>query len=219
MNNLKLENQIEILIRTQTFILLPQKAVYWKENNALIISDLHLGKSAHFRNNGIPISGETARNDLMKLYQLLLNFKAKKLIIIGDLVHQHYNHEWDDFNALMDKFPDLNIILVKGNHDQALRNKINKIITFEKQFEIDNFIFCHEPLKTFEEGKFYFFGHLHPGVRLKGKAKQFVRLPCYHLKQSFLQLPAFSDFTGLLLIKPEKNDQIFIIAGNEVHAI
>jgi len=219
MNNLKLENQIEILIQSQAFVLLPQKAVYWKANNTLIICDLHLGKSSHFRSNGIPISGETARNDLMKLYDLLLNFTVKKLIIIGDLVHQHYNHEWDDFNALMDKFPDLKIILVKGNHDKSFKNEINNIITFEKQYEIENLIFCHEPLTTFEEGKFYFFGHLHPGVRLKGKARQFVRLPCYQLKQFSLQLPAFSDFTGLFIIKPEKNDQIFIVAGSEVHAI
>ena len=31
------------------------RALYWKKENALIISDLHVGKSAHFRKNGIAI--------------------------------------------------------------------------------------------------------------------------------------------------------------------
>ena len=210
------ESQTIIKINNNNFQLLAEKAVFWVERKALILADLHVGKAAHFRKNGIPISGEVSRNDFIKLYELLHKFKCKTLLVVGDIVHDKHNQECDDFNALMEHFPDLEFILVKGNHDKYLQKLYPSIIVKEKSYELENFVFCHEPLKEKEEGKFYFYGHLHPGVSLKGKAKQSLRLPCFHLGKDFLQLPAFSDFTGLYIIKPKKDEQLFVVAGKNV---
>ncbi len=39
----------------QDLILLPQKAIYWKQQKALIAADVDLGKVGHFRKAGIAV--------------------------------------------------------------------------------------------------------------------------------------------------------------------
>jgi metallophosphoesterase superfamily enzyme len=57
-----------ISIKKESFILTNQRALFWKETSALILSDLHLGKTAHFRKNGIPLPANIILEDL-KDYQ------------------------------------------------------------------------------------------------------------------------------------------------------
>ncbi|WP_332911905.1 hypothetical protein [Algoriphagus boritolerans] len=59
-------------------------------------------------------------------------------------------------------------------------------------------------------------GHIHPGVRLLGKARQTVRIPCFHLSKSRLILPAFGNFTGLALVKPKDGDTIWGITPEKI---
>jgi len=40
-------------------------------------------------------------------------------------------------------------------------------------------------------------GHIHPGVFIKGRGKQRIKLPCFQVTENQLILPAFSLFTGL----------------------
>ena len=66
----------------------------------------------------------------------------------------------------------------------------------EKELEISPFTFVHEHLKKHSE-QFVISGHTHPGVRIKGKGKQFLKLPCFQVSEHQIILPAFSLFTGL----------------------
>ena len=45
----------EIEILGEKLILTNQRVVFWPKESALILSDLHIGKTAHFRKNGIAI--------------------------------------------------------------------------------------------------------------------------------------------------------------------
>jgi uncharacterized protein len=69
-------------------------------------------------------------------------------------------------------------------------------------------LLAHEPTPP-PEGMLTICGHIHPGILLKGKAKQRVRIPCFHYSENVLILPSFGNFTGLSLIKGEKNDFIW----------
>jgi metallophosphoesterase superfamily enzyme len=40
------------------------RAIYWEEENALIVADLHVGKSAHFRKAGIAVPANIVQEDL-----------------------------------------------------------------------------------------------------------------------------------------------------------
>jgi metallophosphoesterase superfamily enzyme len=59
-------------------------------------------------------------------------------------------------------------------------------------------------------------GHIHPGILLKGKAKQRISIPCFHYSENVLVLPSFGNFTGLALIKGQKNDGIWGIAEDRL---
>lgn len=198
------------------FKLLPQKAIYWMEKECLIVSDMHVGKASFFRKNGIPVSGELQRNDLVKLFRLIESMQCKRLLINGDLVHETYNAEWDDFNALMDMFPEMKKELIVGNHDKSLGGLHSSINLVESSYIEDGFCFAHEPLKIRRDEYFYFFGHLHPAVSLKGKGRQRLKLPCFFHVGNQLFMPAFSDFTGLNTLKVRKGHTVYAIAGNQM---
>jgi metallophosphoesterase superfamily enzyme len=53
----------------------------------LILSDLHLGKTAHFRKNGIPLPANIILEDLKRLSILIDHFKPEKIIVVGDFLH------------------------------------------------------------------------------------------------------------------------------------
>ena len=44
-----------IEIKNNRFTLHPSGGVYWIDKKTLLLADIHLGKVAHFRKNGIPV--------------------------------------------------------------------------------------------------------------------------------------------------------------------
>lgn len=175
-----------------------QRVVYWRKEDALILSDLHIGKSAHFQRSGIPIPSSILAVDLLRLEELIHHFKPEQLIVVGDLFHARYNKDLDTFKVWLSSFKNLSIKLVKGNHDR-LQNRIYEafeIEVFSEFLQIDSLKFVHD-FSVIQPDVFTISGHTHPGVLLKGKGKQRVKLPCYQITKYQLILPAFSLFTGL----------------------
>ncbi|WP_317166959.1 ligase-associated DNA damage response endonuclease PdeM [Winogradskyella ursingii] len=186
-----------ISVKNETLTLTNQRAIYWKRESALILSDIHIGKTAHFRKHGIPMPDGVLQNDLERLKQLILYLKAQKILIVGDLFHAEANVDMDTFQLWLNQFEDLQIVLIKGNHDRLSKNIVSKFdFEIEKELEISPFTFVHEHLKKHSE-QFTISGHTHPGVRIKGKGKQFLKLPCFQVSGHQIILPAFSLFTGL----------------------
>jgi Predicted ICC-like phosphoesterases len=68
-------------IRNQNMWLSGERCIFWENENALIVSDLHFGKSGHFRKSGIPIPQTVFKEDLQRLVNLLQYFKPTKLIV------------------------------------------------------------------------------------------------------------------------------------------
>ncbi len=187
-----------IICKNETLTLTNHRAVYWPKQEMLIISDLHVGKAAHFRKSGIPVSTEVLNNDLERLKQLLSFFKAKQLMVVGDLFHAGINNEFKIFRNWLDTVEKINLILVKGNHDK-ISSEISDLFFDWNIFtthHISPFNFIHESLNSIDN-VFQISGHTHPGVLLKGKGKQRIKLPCYQISKNQLILPAFSLFTGL----------------------
>jgi len=175
-----------------------QRAVYWPEQRALILSDLHIGKTAHFRKSGIPVPSNILEQDLERLKTLILHFKPVKLLIVGDLFHAEFNKDISVFHLWMRQFKQLNLVLIKGNHDKHVFELYEglTIDIISNYLEIAPFIFTHHISKV-KDDAFYISGHTHPGVLLKGKGRQKIKLPCFQVSQQQLILPAFSLFTGL----------------------
>lgn len=77
---------IEIEFGDQQLALLPDRAVWWPLARTLFIADSHFGKAATFRAAGLPIPDAT-ETDLARLDRLLQSTIARRLIVLGDLLH------------------------------------------------------------------------------------------------------------------------------------
>ncbi len=58
-------------IQQNHFLLLAQRAVFWRERQMLLIADPHFGKAASFRSHGIAIPRGTTCYDLERLADLI----------------------------------------------------------------------------------------------------------------------------------------------------
>ena len=188
----------EIVCYEEVFILTNQRVIYWEKEKSLILSDLHIGKSATFRKSGIPISAGVLEKDLERLENLTQHFNVTKLIVVGDLFHAEFNQDIQFFIDWFCKKDNLEIDLILGNHDR-LSTKIYEqlcLTVYKNKLVKNNIHFVHNNVKISED-KFIISGHTHPGVVMKGKGKQKIKLPCFQVTQHQLILPAFSNFTGL----------------------
>ena len=207
----------EITIGENSFILTNKRALFWKEESALVLSDLHLGKTAHFRKNGIPLPDNLIQEDLKRLSQLVIHFKATKLLIVGDLIHAGKNSEFELFKEFKSEFENLEILLIKGNHDRISENHLKElgITEIHTVYKKNNLLFSHENIDSSEE--FVISGHLHPGISINTPTKRNMRFPCYILTDNTLILPAFSSFTGLDTKNHPKNSKYYYFTKEGIY--
>src|ERR1044072_3206990 len=104
-------------IKGQQLWLSPDRCIFWEDQRSLIVSDLHFGKTGHFRKAGIAVPQSVFKEDLQRLVAQLQHFKPKQLVVVGDLFHSVANKELDLFRRWREDMPGLCIQLVKGNHD------------------------------------------------------------------------------------------------------
>lgn len=207
--------------RDQHLVMLPQRALYWKDRGILIISDLHIGKAGHFRKAGIAVPRKLEQEDLANLSDLIQAIHPSTLIFLGDLFHSEYNNDWHWLGMWRESFRQIKMLLIKGNHD-ILADKYYRDADIEvvNDFTTGPFTFVHEPKRLTEvvrgEGKYLISGHLHPAVRLKGKGRQSVTLSCFYFGPEQGVLPAFGRFTGRCCIREEEGSVTFGIVNDKV---
>jgi len=219
-------------IDDNNFVLSPERVLFWEDRKTLIIADLHAGKTGHFRKSGIAIPQKVFREDLQRLLTQVLFFKAEELIIVGDFSHSKSNQELDLFVRWRHDLSSLKISLVKGNHD-ILQDKWYDEAQIEIsswELGIGNFLFRHDLMKkapgmgnrqlaignTQTESRYIFSGHIHPGISIRGLAKQSLHFPCFYFTDNYCVLPAFSRFTGTHSVEPQKGENVFAIVENQI---
>lgn len=187
----------QICFSAEQLILTNQRALFWAKEKTLILSDLHLGKAAHFRKNGIALPTQVSLQDLQRLKDLVLHFKAEKVIIVGDLIHSGANKEVALFKQFILTLPGTRFILIKGNHDRFSDEKWHEIgiETSHEILQMGVLFFVHQSGLSLKGPTIS--GHIHPGVRVRTATQKQLRLPCYIVSDRQLVLPAFSLFTGL----------------------
>ena len=231
-------------IRGQQLWLSPHRCLFWEEEKSLILSDLHFGKTGHFRKAGIAVPQSVYREDLLRLLSLVQYFQPRQLVVVGDFFHSRENKELNLFRRWRDDFPHLGIRLVLGNHDILEEDWYEQAgITVSRDvLRMGEFAFIHD-LAAVEEGwrwlpqrgwqrrgvaaggaatrvaaadggsgqPYFFSGHLHPGIRVRGMGKQCLQFPCFYFGAAYAILPAFGRFTGTVSIDPELGSNVFAI--------
>lgn len=190
--------------------------MYWPARRVLIVSDIHVGKAGHFRASGIAIPSQLSKNNYWRLVEVLEQCEVDELLFLGDLSHSRYNSEWDEFIDFLDQYPLIKRTLVRGNHDILDQEKyVAASFNVVEHLQMDGILFEHEKSET-SDALYSISGHLHPGVRMMGQAKQSVSLPCFYFAPDHAIMPAFGEFTGWVRIKPKKGDQVFLIADSQL---
>jgi uncharacterized protein len=207
-------------ISGQQLWLSPLRAIFWEKPKILIVSDLHFGKTGHFRKAGIAIPQYIYRNDLQRLFELIQYFQPLKIIMVGDFFHSSANKEAELFGKWRHDHQHISIQLVKGNHDILPKEWYtgNNIEVHSVLYKEGPFSFVHEwtPGMVTDPDTYYFSGHIHPGVRISGAGRQSLRLPCFYFDQKNAILPAFSEFTGLAMVEPSAASRVFVIADHQI---
>ena len=212
---------ISHIIGEEHLILSSERSLFWENEKTLIVADLHVGKTGHFRKAGIGVPTGVYKDDLHRLLAQILFFKAERLVIVGDLTHSIANREMDLFRKWRKDFPLLEVHLAKGNHD-ILDNRWYEEVNINVHNDplpIKQFLFVHDILKPklqIEGGKYAFSGHIHPGITLKGRGKQALHFPCFYFTMHHCILPAFSRFTGTYSVDPQKNEKVFAVVEKEI---
>ncbi|MCB0760019.1 MAG: ligase-associated DNA damage response endonuclease PdeM [Flavobacteriales bacterium] len=204
----------------QQLVLDPYCGVHWVEQNTLIVSDLHLGKSAHFRKYGLPLPGAVGDNNMWNLSILLDRYRPQRVLFLGDLFHSEHNHEWEQFLDLLGNYQQCQWLLVKGNHDVLDTHLYESgVLQVVNTLQDGPFYFAHDPEELDKEQGYGMAGHIHPCVRLMGKANQSLRLKCFWFNDDFALLPAFGTFTGSHRIKPKRTDRVYVITDTSVRKV
>lgn len=203
----------------QHLVLVPDRAIFWREEKLLIVADPHFGKAQIFRDGGIPLPRGTTTDDLKRLSWLIDHFHAHKLLFLGDLIHGRIANP-SAFNRLVDSWrqrhKNVQLLLSSGNHDLRSGDLADQF-RFDHvaaEIKLGAFVFTHKPRV---DSSFYgFAGHLHPAVTMTGKGGLKETLPCFCFGLRAALLPAFGSFTGNQVIRPTPEDRIYIVAGDEV---
>ena len=201
----------------QRLWLSPGRCLYWEEQKMLVLSDVHIGKAAHFRKAGIAIPQQVFQEDLMRLFQQIHFFKPERILVTGDLFHSTANAEHDWFARWRETLGKTRVMLVRGNHE-ILHDDAYEQLGIEvvgSMLACGPFCFSHDQTSENPADTYLFCGHLHPGIRISGRGKQSVVLPCFHFTPQVGIMPAFSQFSGKHLIECKKEDQVFAIVDGE----
>lgn len=212
------ERVVEWELQGERLLLLPEKAIFWAEQDILIVSDLHIGKVGHFRKAGIAIPKLLEQEELSVLSDLIEQYQPRQIIFLGDLFHSEHNDDWNWLVLWCELFPGVEMTLVKGNHDILHADYYtNAGFKVYDELVIPPFKFTHEPRAEDCQGEFYCIsGHIHPAVKLRGAGRQSTVLSCFYFKRNQAIMPAFGRFTGKYCMQAEESVDIFGVLGSKV---
>lgn len=200
--------------------LLPDRALWAPALDALIVADVHWGKAAAFRSGGVPIPRGTTQHDLDRLTTLLTATGASHLLVLGDLLHARSGMQPGTMRAITawrEHHAALAITLVRGNHDRQAGDPPASlhIDCVDAPHVVGPFALHHHPVAADAAG-YVLAGHVHPLIRLRGRGRQRITLPCFAFGEASALLPAFGGFTGGAVLDDAAYGQVFAIAEGQV---
>jgi len=187
----------------------------------LIVADIHFGKAAAFRAQGVPVPHGTTTQNLDALTALIAAHRVRHVLFLGDFLHARTSHAEATMAALRSwrrAHPTLTLTLVRGNHDEHAGDPPSDLNMqlVDEPYEVQGFSFCHHPHQ--HARGYVLAGHLHPVYRLT-KAGDSVRLPCFVFGPTVGVLPSFGAFTGGFAIDPQQGERIFVATDDAVFAV
>ena len=206
----------------QTLTLLPEKAALLADSATLLVADAHIGKAVSFRALGVPVPRGTTTETLAGLSTLVARHGVGRIVFLGDFLHSARAHasatlaavtRWRSAHAALE------LTLVRGNHDDRAGDPPSAlgIEAVHEPLLMHGLALCHHPRARPEA--YVLAGPIHPCVKIAGRARDRLRLPCFWFDDHVGVLPAFGAFTGMHAVEPAPGDRVFVVAGDSVAAL
>ena len=214
-------NAREVALAGERVLLLPEKALYWPARKLLVIADIHFGKAASFRAQGVPVPRGTTTQNLLALDTLLAQYETGEIIFLGDFLHARAAHAPATLAAMLAwraRNKGLRLTLVRGNHDLRAGDPAAAlgIAMADEPHTVGAFSFCHHP-DTAAPG-YVLAGHVHPVYVLSSRLDS-LRLPCFLEGPARMILPSFGAFTGGHPVHPDASEHVYVSSGEAVHSV
>ena len=203
----------------EEWILHPLKGMYWAKRKMLLVTDLHLGKTSHFRRSGIYLPSGSDEATLKRLSVMIREFSPKEVVVLGDLFHSTYDSiAVRRFGEWLGEFTQIRWTLVLGNHDIIHRRYYSGLgFSYSAGLPLTHNIELLHEAKEEVDNCNTISGHLHPGVELRGKGRQKLVLPCFYFGETSCILPAIGKFTGLARLQLKaKSGDVFVTTEEEI---
>ncbi|MBL9183901.1 MAG: ligase-associated DNA damage response endonuclease PdeM [Verrucomicrobiaceae bacterium] len=196
--------------------LLPEGAAFDARRGLLFVSDLHLGKTAVFRDAGLALPEGPDDRILTRLTELTAKTSAKSLVVLGDVFHAKSPGTQQVVEKLAQHRGDVKWLIVPGNHDKRVpwADWLPDAEILDEGDLVGPWRVRHFPPEDTVEPTLC--GHLHPGIALGAARVRKTKLPCFWQRREALVLPAFGDFTGLKMIQREPDDRVWVTINDQI---
>lgn len=181
------------------FWALPDRAIFWPQEQALIVADLHLEKASWYASHGQPLPPYDSQDNLDRLARLAAATRARAIWCLGDSFHDRDAQSRiapaieAQLHALAAAF---DIVWVAGNHDGLIDENWGG--TVAEELHIDGLVLRHRSVVT--ERRPEISGHFHPKLRVNVRGRSISR-PCMACDGQRLIVPAFGSLTGGLDVR------------------
>lgn len=184
----------------QGFMLTRTGALYWEQEQALLVADLHLEKGSYYAARGQMLPPYDSRETLARLAQAAAHFGVARVITLGDNFHDDdgaLRLEAEAAAMLRDLTGRLDWLWITGNHDENMPHGFGA--ERAEEAKVGGIILRHEarPGETGAELS----GHFHPKIRMQVRGRHIAR-PCAVIArakigtQERMIMPAFGAYTG-----------------------
>lgn len=205
---------IEVTVAGEALVLRGDRSLFWPRARALVVADVHVGKTESLRGDGVAVPDGAMFDDLVRLAAAIEDTGAERVIVIGDLVHdaRGLTPVVREFVTRWRRTVPGRLDLVLGNHDRRVRALPSEwdISVHDPCLTIGPLAFCHDEAV---EGTYTLVGHVHPAVHVSGGGDG-VKVPCFHVGESVMTLPAFSTLTAGVAVHLEPGERaVAVVQG------
>lgn len=205
----------EVTVTNVTVAMDCRGALYWPEERALVIADLHLEKGSSFARRGVLLPPYDTAESLARMAGVIARFAPRMVIALGDSFHDKKGSariDSADRSALVELQRGRDWIWIAGNHDPVPAAGIGG--SFGVALAIGALVFRHEP--TGAKGEIA--GHLHPVARVGGRGHMVTRR-CFASDGTRLIMPAFGAFAGGLNVRHRAFADVFGTSAFTAHLL
>jgi len=174
------------------------RALYWVEQRALLVADLHLEKASFYARGGQMLPPYDSRETLERLAHALRLTGARRVFCLGDNFHDAGGPDRLDPHAagmLAALTRATDWVWITGNHDVKGADRVGPALPGTHLVETDlaGLVLRHEALAG--ETRPELSGHFHPRLRVVQRGRT-IRRACVVASETRLVLPAFGALTG-----------------------